>query len=735
MFSYTPRSLAKNGKPWFPIMGECHYSRVPKKFWKETLLKMKAGGVDIVSSYTIWIHHEEKEGEWDFSGQRDLRAFVKEVQNAGLYFFIRLGPWSHAEVRNGGFPDWLLHKNIPLRKEDPLFFAEVRKFYEKLFLQVGDLLHKNGGPIIGVQIENEYGLCGGEQGVRGDKYVRALTQLAKDVGFDVPLFTSTGWGSAVVGGNIPMMGGYVEAPWEQHSNEMPPNGNFLISHERNDHHIGSDYAMHTGLSFDITKYPFLTAELGGGNEPTYRRRGIPNAKDEGAMTLTKVASGCSLLGYYMYTGGANPKGKYSAMQECANAGSNCELPQITYDFFAPIGEYGKINDTYREIKLMTLFTHEWGNEISDEVAVIPQDSPVHNDDRRVRYSRRGNFLFVNNYVRHQKQDECQRVFTFDNKVAFPPISLQDGDYFVLPFNMKVGDGLLRTAWASPLCVLRSAFGANKKCTYVFYDCGAKRGCDDGDFFDWEVKPTDVDILLISREDALNSYKITRDGVDYLVVFDGALTDDGVSIMLSGRVGESQTAKSEKDGYGIWNWGKMKFKTYPALPASCVDFGGQRVLGGFVEYGFDVVGSEPEGFVSIVPICEDGKKAMYHVFVSMNCTADNFDDCNCFCQPAISDAVLTLHYNGSNAKLFAASEPSELIADDIFCSKDVPWKIGLRYLWERTGNFTHDFILEVDALCKDDDVYLEKPPRYDSRGVACSFVSARLDYEYNARVYF
>lgn len=100
-YSYNSDFLLKNGKPWFPVMGELHYSRYPKKLWPEALAKMKAGGVTVVSSYIFWIHHEEKEGGYDFTGNRDLRGFLHAVQDAGLPVFLRIGPWCHGEVRNG----------------------------------------------------------------------------------------------------------------------------------------------------------------------------------------------------------------------------------------------------------------------------------------------------------------------------------------------------------------------------------------------------------------------------------------------------------------------------------------------------------------------------------------------------------------------------------------------------------------------------------------------------------
>jgi beta-galactosidase GanA len=98
LFSFTPQYLTKNNRPWFPMMGEIHYSRYPAPFWKEAVLKMKAGGIDIISSYVIWIHHEEIEGEYDFSGSKNLRAFIETVQDCGLYFLLESGPGATAKL-------------------------------------------------------------------------------------------------------------------------------------------------------------------------------------------------------------------------------------------------------------------------------------------------------------------------------------------------------------------------------------------------------------------------------------------------------------------------------------------------------------------------------------------------------------------------------------------------------------------------------------------------------------
>ena len=93
VFGWTPEYLTRNGRPWFPVMGEFHYSRYPDRYWEESLYKMKACGVDVVSTYVIWIHHEEEEGRYDFTGCRNLRKFLAAADKCGVLIFLRIGPW------------------------------------------------------------------------------------------------------------------------------------------------------------------------------------------------------------------------------------------------------------------------------------------------------------------------------------------------------------------------------------------------------------------------------------------------------------------------------------------------------------------------------------------------------------------------------------------------------------------------------------------------------------------
>ena len=130
------RFLTRNGKPWTPVMGELHYARVPEHQWDDALAKVKAAGVDIVSSYVIWRYHEPLHGQFDWRARRDLRHFLQLCQRHALHAFVRVGPWVHAEVRYGGLPDWVVDQT-PTRSDDPLYLQYVQRFFAQIAARTG----------------------------------------------------------------------------------------------------------------------------------------------------------------------------------------------------------------------------------------------------------------------------------------------------------------------------------------------------------------------------------------------------------------------------------------------------------------------------------------------------------------------------------------------------------------------------------------------------------------------
>ncbi len=512
-YGFTTKYLTKDGQPCFPVMGEIHFSRYRAELWEESLRKMKAGGLSIASVYVIWIHHEEEKGTFDFTKSRNLRGFLEAAKKVGISVFLRLGPWVHGEARNGGFPDWLQakHDTIDLRSDAPAYLAYVRRFWEQVYEQAKGLLYKDGGPVIGTQIENEYGHVGGYRGEKGEQHMRTLAALAKEIGFDLPLYTATGWGGAVTGGLLPVMGGYCEAPWDQSIVEIAPNSNYVFSHIRNDSLIASDHHVDDTVTFNQDDFPYLTAELGGGLQVTQHRRPIATGTDVGAMSLTKLGSGVGMLGYYMYHGGSNPDSKLSTLQESRATGYANDLPEINYDFNAPIRQYGTISDTYREIRLLAYFLQDFGADLAVLPADIDPEFVKPGDSHTLRLSTRHDdthgYVFVNNYQRRHAMDAHEDVVlegkTAGEPVRFPATNIAPGEYAFYPYNMKLGESTLVSALATPLCKLTYKTDAGEKeTTYVFYG-------DKDPQFTWNGTPAKV--LMLSRAQALSAARVTLKG--------------------------------------------------------------------------------------------------------------------------------------------------------------------------------------------------------------------------------
>ena len=379
------RSLLYNHKRILPAMGEFHYSRWEDDTWEEELRKMKTGGINIVATYLFWIHHEEKENEWNFSGRRDIRRFVQLCRKVGLQVFLRIGPWVHAEVRNGGFPDWVQRaKDYEPRTNDEGYLKAVEKYFNQLGKQLEGLMFKDGGPIIGVQLENEYGHVGGPKDPKiRYAHMKVLYALARKAGFLVPIYTATGWGyeEGMIEETLPVLGGYVDAPWDTTTTPMPASSNFLFIPYRNDASIGTNRSQTMeAINEKLKQYPFLTAELGTGLQVTSHRRPYASAQDIESNVVCMLGSGANLLGYYMYHGGINVEGQYTTLNEEQRIGGYTTLPIKSYDFEAPISECGKVNDSFGAIRKWNLFVQDFGEELAGMEVFLPKELPEGAED-------------------------------------------------------------------------------------------------------------------------------------------------------------------------------------------------------------------------------------------------------------------------------------------------------------------------------------------------------------------
>jgi beta-galactosidase len=164
--------------------GEIHAARVPREYWRHRLRMARAMGLNTVCAYLFWNQIEQQEGRFDWSGQADAAEFCRIAQEEGLWVILRPGPYSCAEWEMGGTPWWMLQKgDITLRSRDPAYLGPARKYLHEVGAVLAPLQVTRGGPIVMVQVENEYGFYGDDAG-----YMEAIRQALLDAGFDVPLF-------------------------------------------------------------------------------------------------------------------------------------------------------------------------------------------------------------------------------------------------------------------------------------------------------------------------------------------------------------------------------------------------------------------------------------------------------------------------------------------------------------------------------------------------------------------
>ncbi len=445
----TSGYIKKNGKPSMAVMGEMHFSRVPREQWKKALQLMKEGGIDIVATYIIWIYHEREEGQFDWTGDNDLRAFCELATDVGLEVCVRIGPWCHGEVRNGGLPDWILQKGFAVRTNDSQYLTYVERWYKQIAAQIT-------GAVTMCQLDNEL--------TDQPEHLLKLKEMAIAAGIRVPVYTVTGWNS-VSGARIPVddvlptFGGYCDAPWDEGTEELPPCTRYYFTGIRNDSAIGKDLIKDSesdGWRLPYERYPYATCEIGGGLMDTYHRRYQIRGKDVYAMTMIILCERANLLGYYMYHGGVNKVAPEYTLQESKETGYPNDYPYISYDFQAPISSYEETRESYDLLNLLHLFVHEYGQKLATMTYVEAKTAPSLGSLSGLRYGMRrdanSGFVFVNNYQRLHELAQIKDVTIDTGDVQFPTIDVLPDVSFFMPFNMDMGNGVvLKYATAQPLC--------------------------------------------------------------------------------------------------------------------------------------------------------------------------------------------------------------------------------------------------------------------------------------------
>ena len=484
------------GRPVIPVMGEFHFSRYPADQWEEEILKMKAGGVTVIPTYVFWNLHEEREGEFHWDGQLDLRRFLQLCHKHQMQVIIRIGPFCHGEIRSGGFPDWIFAKTLEVRSDDPEYLKYVRRLYGEIARQMQGLYYKDGGPVIGCQIENEmqhsaapWAICypkepkdntaasynaaeasiGVAQQTRkatraevGEQHMRTLKKIAEEAGIITPLYTATGWGNAAIipDETIPVTAAYTYATWTK-----PQQSPFLLF---KDMQGTPDYSP---VRYQPTDYPSFAAEMGAGIQMTYDRRPYCYASTAEAMMVRCLGGGSNGIGYYMYHGGSTPK-----IQGGTGFFSDepMGVPKISYDFQAPLGEFGLEKPVYRHLRLIHLFLNDFGDRLAPMQTVLPDGydkmTPDNRDD--LRFCARmalapqssasspltSGFLFMINAQDHDTlrhdQSGLQITLNLNAETLRVPtngtFTLPKDQSMILPFNFDMDGALLKYATAQLL---------------------------------------------------------------------------------------------------------------------------------------------------------------------------------------------------------------------------------------------------------------------------------------------
>ncbi len=453
--SFTNYYMQVGEKPFYGISGEFHFSRYAPEYWEDELIKMKAGGVNVVSTYIFWNHHEEAEGVFNFEGRRNLRRFVELCRRHNLYVIVRIGPFDHGEVRNGGFPDWLYGKPFEPRAINDGFLACVKKLYCQIHAQLDGLYYRQGGPIIAAQMDNEYmhsaapweyttGISNEwiSHGDEGDTYMLRLRDLARETGIDAPFYTCTGWGGAATPKELmPLWGGYAFRPWlfYSHTGSHPATEEYIY---RDNHNNAVPATYNFEPFYEPESKPYLCCEMGGGMTCCYYYRFQLPYESVDAMANIKLGSGCNMLGYYMYHGGTNPTG------ETVQFLNEAQVPKLSYDYQAPLGEFGQVRRSYNRLRVLHYFTQACTDILCRAKTFLPENSQsIEPEDTRtlrwaVRATEQGQgFVFLNNYQDHaetvDKRDEELSIELPGRTVAMGPIDIAAGENCILPFNLEI----------------------------------------------------------------------------------------------------------------------------------------------------------------------------------------------------------------------------------------------------------------------------------------------------------
>ena len=334
-----------DGKPFKILSGAIHYFRIPEEDWYHSLYNLKALGFNTVETYVAWNLHEPTEGNFNFEGNLDIEKFLQTAQDLGLYAIVRPSPFICAEWEFGGLPAWLLNKDMRIRSSDPAFIEMVGRYYDHLLPRLVSRLLDNGGNILMMQVENEYGSYGEDK-----TYLREIRRLMEERSVTCPLFTSDGpWRATLKAGTLIEDDLFVTGNFGSKANF-----NFSQMQEFFD-----EYGK---------KWPLMCMEFWDGWFNRWKEPVITREPEELAEAVHEVLEQGS-INLYMFHGGTN----FGFMNGCSARGT-IDLPQVTsYDYDALLDEAGNPTAKYFAVKeMMATYYPEY-----------PQSEPLYKESMEV----------------------------------------------------------------------------------------------------------------------------------------------------------------------------------------------------------------------------------------------------------------------------------------------------------------------------------------------------------------
>jgi hypothetical protein len=439
----------------------------------------------------------------------------------------------------------------------------------------------------------------------------------------------------------------------------------------------------------------------------------------------------------MYHGGSHPVGKVSTMQESKATGYLNDVPIISYDFQAPIREFGQISDKYRALKVLHLFLHDFGAQLARTSVTLPADNPPDpGDTGTLRYAVRDHngsgFLFVNNHQRRLDMTEkspCNiAIQSHDQSVEFPEFSLKNGRFAIFPYNLSLGNITLHCATAQPLC--RISIEEDDYVVFFAYpDIAAHyifekpqiqsiqaQGAEieeDVERFIVHVQQVSMESVItlqskagntvhcvtLTREQAENAWKADVWGHERLLLSsaDVTWTADEMNLCIT----DQETAT---------------FSMFPDIDDG-LEVDGQPLTGTqdgiFMTYTLSVLRQEIPVSVKSLTDAEDGAR-QWEINVEMDA------------MPALNDIFLRIDFEGDIGQLFLGDE---LVADWFYDGR--VWEIGLKRFADRLR--AQPFCLHISPLLAEADIYLETTKPQYVHGRTCTLKSVKAIPQYQLTI--